>query len=499
MDVTFQKNTCPCLRRVACQIQNQEQTQEVRLPESMPDIGTVLGSWGQVLIRGKEWRSGSMAVSGGVQTWVLYAPEDGSQPQSVETWIPFQMKWDLDDSKRDGTICVVPVLRTMDARTTSARKLMLRANVSLLGQALEPSEPEVCCPGQIPEDVQLLKKSYPSELPVEAGEKLFEMDEELILPGNLPSVERILRYTLMPEVIEQKVMAGRLVFRGKARLHMVYSGDDGRFYSWDHEVPFSQFTELDSDHSVNASGWVLVILTGMELERLDERKLSLKASMAAQYVIYDRVMLELVEDAYSPVRQVTPQMEQLRLPVRLDSCVQQLDIRQSIDAEGIQCVDVCFQPEHPDCCQDADVAEIRIPGQFTLLYYDTDGELQSKHAQAEGMWQISSDMGNTVDAYVCSASPAQAVFAGDTAQMSVGIGTASAIFSEKGLPMVTGLELGEIGVPDPQRPSLVLRRAGDGSIWDIAKACGSTVDAIRKANQIEEEPESGRMLLVPVN
>ena len=61
MELTFNKTACPCLRKAVRQIQTQEQTQEVRLPESMPDIGKVLGSWGQVLIRpvqpfGKECR-----------------------------------------------------------------------------------------------------------------------------------------------------------------------------------------------------------------------------------------------------------------------------------------------------------------------------------------------------------------------------------------------------------------------------------------------------------
>ena len=147
MEVKFNKNTCPCLRKATCQVQNQEQTQEVRLPESMPDIGRVLGSWGQVLVRGKEWRTGGMGVSGGVMAWVLYAPEDGSEVRSIVTWIPFQVKWDFRETKRDGSICVTPLLKGVDARSTSARKLMVRANVSLLGEALEPIEPEVCCPG----------------------------------------------------------------------------------------------------------------------------------------------------------------------------------------------------------------------------------------------------------------------------------------------------------------------------------------------------------------
>ena len=66
------------------------------------------------------------------------------------------------------------------------------------------------------------------------------------------------------------------------------------------------------------------------------------------------------------------------------------------------------------------------------------------------------------------------------------------------IPMVTGLELGELRQPDPVRPSLILRRAGGSRLWDIAKENGSSMDAIRRANGLQEEPAPDRMLLIPV-
>ena len=95
MELQFEKNQWECLQPIVSQVKNEEHTTELRLPESMPDLGRVLGTWGQVLLRGKDWRASSMTVSGGVMAWVLYQPEDGSEPQSVEAWIPFQTRWDF--------------------------------------------------------------------------------------------------------------------------------------------------------------------------------------------------------------------------------------------------------------------------------------------------------------------------------------------------------------------------------------------------------------------
>lgn len=87
MEIEFQKAELPCLTAVVNEIQNGEQTQELRLPDDMPDVGKVLCAWGQTILRGKEWRSDCLTVSGGTLMWVLYAPEDGSESRIVEGWL----------------------------------------------------------------------------------------------------------------------------------------------------------------------------------------------------------------------------------------------------------------------------------------------------------------------------------------------------------------------------------------------------------------------------
>ena len=71
--------------------------------------------------------------------------------------------------------------------------------------------------------------------------------------------------------------------------------------------------------------------------------------------------------------------------------------------------------------------------------------------------------------------------------------------SRMGLPMLTSLELGALREPDELRPSLILCRPGGKGLWPLAKASGSTVDAIRMANGLKEDEDDDRMLLIPVS
>lgn len=499
MELQFNKTVIPCLRKVVREMQTQEQTQEVRLTDGMPDIGRVLASWGQILIRGKEWRSSGAGVSGGVMVWVLYAPEDGSEPRSVETWLPFQIKWDFPDTGRDGTLNVLPYLRGVDARSVSARKLMVRAGVGMMGHAMVPSEVELYMPTELPDDIQILKSGYPVQLPREAGEKAFNIEEVLTLPSSVPGVEKVVRYSLRQELTDSKVMADKLIMRGVANLDILYRGNDGQLHSWTFELPFSQYAELDKEYDTNAQAKIDLALTALELEQGEEENLNLKAGLTGQYVIYDRPMIEVVEDAYSTDRNVTPQMSELRLPALLDSRTDTMRAEQTVETGIERPVDVVFYEDQPLIYADGDQITAELSGYFQMLGYDGEGQLQSTASRWQGNWSEEASKEARLEMTAQTSGVAEAVPVGGSAQLRSDMIMNMAAISEQGIPMVTGLELGEQRESDPGRPSLILRRAGTDRLWDVAKRTGSTVDAIKKANDLQQEPDSDRVLLIPVS
>ncbi len=491
MQLQFRKTACPCLQRIKRQVQNQEQTQEVRLGDDMPDIGRVLGAWGQVLLRGKEWRTGTMGISGGVMVWVLYAPEDGSQVRWVDTWIPFQMKWDLPDTQHDGIIRAGCLLRSIDARSTSARRLMVRVSVGAMGEALLPGEFYQFTPEEVPEDVELLKNTYPFRLPQEAGEKPFEMEEILTLPTAAPKMEKLIRYEMTPQIQDKKIMSSKVVFRGAANLHIVYLTQNGEVQSWDFELPFSQYAELEGDYEQDAAGDITLAVTSLETDIDEEGNLNVKAGLTGQYVISDRNMVTVVEDAYSPRREVTVQKEMQQVPVILEQLTQTVHAQQQMPQEASRVADVAFYPDHPRMTPREGGVEAVLPGQFSVLYYDEEGTLQGTTSGWEGSLSLSAAPEVQMDGQISGIEKSQTELQADVRLELTGS-------SRQGIPMVTALELGEERQPDLNRPSLVLRKAGDEKLWDIAKRTGSTVSAISQANNLTGEPEKQQTLLIPI-
>lgn len=499
MELQFRKNTVSYLGQALREVQNQEQTQEVKLTDGMPDIGRVLAAWGQVIARSKEWRGDSVSFTGGVMVWVLYAPEDGTEPRVLESWIPFQMKWELPRESRDGVLRIGCLLRFVDARTVSARKIMVRCGVSVLAEAMVKTEAETYSAEEVPAGVELLRSTYPIRLLREAGEKEFLIDEELTLPDSCPLPEKLICCTMHPEVTEQKVLADKVVFRGNGNLHILYRSEDGQLCVWDFELPFSQLAELDGDYSADSSADVSIGVTSLEPEIDDEGHLRLKCGLVGQYVVDDRQMLELVEDAYSPGRELVITRRALELPAVLENRNENIYAEQTIQQEANVIVDCTFLADQPRARRTAAGIELELPGHFQVLYYDENGTLQSSSARWEGQWSMGAGEDSRVDVTALPLRAPQAMAGSGTVTMQGTVRLGLNTMAEKGMDMVTGLEVGEERQPDPGRPSLILRKAGSLRLWDIAKSCGSTMEAIAEANDLNGEPDGDQILLIPVS
>lgn len=493
MEMTFEKREVPCLFGAVQEVQNSEQTQELRLPDGMPEIGKVLCAWGQVILRGKEWRSDSILVTGGMLMWVLYMPEDGSSAQVVDGWLPFQMRWSLPEDCREGEIRVTALTRFADARSVSPRKLMLRAGIGILAEAWAPKELPLWEPGELTGAPELLKLRHPVRLPQEAGEKAFLLEEELNT-GIKP--EKLLYYTLRPEITEQKVLANKIAFRGSGNLHAVWMGEDGAVTSQDFALPFSQFAELKGSFGSDAQVDVRCCVTNLELENDESGTLQAKCAVAAQYLVDDVQLLETVADAYFPGGALSLEKQTLQAPAILERRTETVSTECAVPVNAVSVADLSFLPDFPRQYREEEGIAAEIPGTVQLLCYESEGTLRAASCRWEGKLMHSTGPETALRIIPETAAP-QFSIGPDRITVRTELPLQMTATGGEGIPMVVSMQ-GTAPAPDPQRPSLILRRADTSALWDLAKACGSTMSAIRTANALQDEPRPGQMLLIPV-
>lgn len=498
MGLQFQSNVCRCLKTAAREVRNAEVTQEVRLRDGMPDIGRVLTSWGQVLLRSKEWQGNLVTVSGGIMVWILYAPEDGTPPRCMDTWVPFQLKWEVEETVGDGPICVYPLLRFVDSRSIAARKLMVRAGVAAFGEMLSTDQMQIYHPEELPEDIQILENTYPVRLTKEAGEKTFLLDEDLQLPTGAVQPERLLAYTVSPRIQEKRVAGDKILLRGIGKIHIIYRCEEGRIHTADLELPFSQFAQLDEMYGADAQANILLGITSLEVMENEGAQLRIKCGMVAQYQITDRQLVKVTEDAYSLRCKVDLNMEELKLPSILEQRTELIPLQQKIPGVDADVVDAVFLPDFPRQSRLGDQIALELCGQLQVLYYAQDGSLQESSARWQSGMHVAADAESKMCFIPQEYGVIQAVASSGELSLNGQLKLEMQTQNQMAIRVITGLEQGQPEQPDLERPSLILCRVGDQSIWNIAKQCGSTVKEIERINHLHGQPPAEQMLLIPV-
>lgn len=497
MEIIFQKTSWPCLSRALQEVQNAEQTLEIRLPEGMGDVGRILGAWGQPIARGKEWHSDYLSFTGGMMVWVLYQPEDGGAPQCLEGWIPFQMRWELPEGTRDGEIRLHLRQRFVDARCASARRIMVRAGLGVLAEALVRQDTEVFLPGEAPGEVELRRETFPVRTYREAGEKTFLLQEELSM-GDASAIQSIVYCNLSPEITERKVLTNKVVFRGNAKVHMVCLGTDGELHSREYPLAFSQLAELEDSYDQNAQVDISPIVTSLEAVPEEDGTVSIKCGLVGQYLVDCNGTVEVVTDAYAPGREVQLETKQLELPVLLDTPVDTLEAETQLESTSMQIADMDIHADLPQLRMHGDSGKLELNGTLQALFMTPDQQLEAESLRWEQEMPVRAAENTRLMAVNLDMTDPRQEMAGEKTKLRWSCPVKMTATATTQIPMVTAIELGEKREPKPDRPSLIIRRATEQGLWEMAKETDSTVDAIRQANQLTGEPQPGQMLLIPV-
>lgn len=495
MQLQWERAQIPAMWVAVREAQNQEQTLEIRLGEDMPDIGRIICGWGQPLLRGKDWHGDGMSVSGGVMAWILYAPEDGTAPRCVEGWLPFQLKWNFPQTDRDGVIRCDVRLRGVDARVLSTRKMMLRAQISALGEALAPGEVEYSTGGEVPNHIQLDQKTYPVLLRAEAGEVAIPVDEDVTVNGAKP--EKIISCTVQCRLSEQKVVGSRGIFRGDCLVHLVYFDEDGMIYSRDLTAPFAQYAQLDHDYDKQAGVEAMMAVSALEPE-LYEDGLRLKCTLVCQYTILDQHMIEAAQDAYSTEYEMEYTLRDAIMPVVLDQRSERRTVQQKTPAETGQIIDSCLFLEQPVSRRNGSTVDIQLPGTVQVLRRDDSGAYYGNTIRFADQWNVCAEEHTDLHLVIGAADRPHVALTTDGMEAQWDMDLRLCAMTEQSIPQITSIDVGQQRQLSQDRPSWILRRPGDATLWDLAKQYGSTVEQIRQVNGAEDMPPKDKMLLIPV-
>ncbi len=496
MEINFDKKSFVCLQNVLNTVQNKTLSVDYRLSDDMPDVATVINAWGQCIIREKQWRGNEIEVSGGAKVAVLYKSASDASVRRIDSWVPFQFSMNVDSYEAEGNISARCCLNDLNVHINSPRKLDIQVDVAMCVRAYVPQNISLYQPDDLVNNIQILRGNYFVITQRESGEKIFTIDEELTMPASYPNIQEIVNCDLRLEITDKKVISQKAVFRGTAIVCITYLTDEGSICHWDGEAPFSQYTDLDFDYKESADIMLECALSGIEATKNDAGVIFLKAGVICQYTIFDTDQFETVKDAYCPGCKTELNSDSATFQALLNHGQELIRFEQTANIQANLVADVCVYLKPPVTQREGMSCKTTISGHINVLYYDEDSSLMCEKIEINKVVEDVCDIGAL---YSCAVSisgipKVSSVMSG----LNIGFDVLmeKMILKEDMINMIKAMEVDEADKTEP-KPSIVICRKGADTLWDVAKMHNSTVNAIRGANDIENEETYDGMMVIP--
>lgn len=476
------------------------------LPDYCPDIAAVLKCTLKPVVQSKQLSGDRMIVDGLALIRVMYLDEGRKCVRCCEFSQPFTSTFAVKNVGVNACIQVTAKTDYVNCRATSPRRLDIHGAFTVKLKITAEGTSDIV--SDLKGDKLYSRKSAVSfTVPAASAEKPFTISEVLELGTGKAPAEALIRGDAVPHLTECKILANKVIVKGDLLLKNLYVSDiaAGTMEQVRHEVPFSQIIDVDGLNDE----W----LCDVELEVLssdvhitvnqsgESTLLSVNIKVLALVQCYRTAACEVVTDAYSaycPLRLETKRLDTAHLVgIRRDTAV----VKESLDLppEGVaEVVDIwCEAFPSAQRCVDG---KSYIDGKLMIAMLAKDNAGVVSYYERTGGFTLEYDEPCQEMTASIQALGAEYTVMGSKVEIRVELAVCRCCYVSDGCMAVTGVTADEnAGFPEEKAALKIYFASGGESLWEIAKNCHTSVEAVMEENGLQSDVlPNDSMLLVPL-
>lgn len=507
MDLNLKQEEIRYIKAVYRNTLVKEETAEVVVPDSLPDIMRIIDADAVALLRSKEADGGRVTITGIVNVSVIYIPDGVAGIRKMEANLPFSVTAENAGITQESLIVAKAEVISADARALNPRKIMTRVNLSVGILCGSQSELQINTEVSGKEDcgIEVQNGRCEMDLAQEICEKTFILSDEYKLPSAKPVISEILKTSVKLKAEDAKVVGSKIIVKGSADSVIYYRSDAGELESAEFSTSFSQV--IESGIEEDAVSDVTLMLTGVyvntELNSADEeRNIMLELHAVAQCMTYCRRSAEYICDAYSTKYALEAEYAQEEIESYGGTELVTELVRGSMETPSMVRNIIGVNVTTGEVTSERTDTEtiMRCDVNASVIFTAEDGRVltSTKRFTAEGAIQ---DTDSVLYADASCGSEIYTAMSGDGIELRLPVIFCARRFEKEKITNITKLACDEENPLDlTGRPSVVLKRVESGdTLWKLAKRYNSKPEYIRQANDIEDDKnlQIGQLLIIP--
>lgn len=477
------------------------------VPDIKPDILNSINTSGTVCIYKKEIMDGKFKIEGCINSYVMYLAETQENPiRSLNINLDFSKVIDFSDLKIGMTQETCVSIKQIECRVLNGRKVNIRVILDIDIKAYSNEKLDFMNEINNVNDIQLLRKkiNFNSLLGC-ANTKVYAKDTIII--DNIDNLAEILKVNIDIKNKETKISYNKVLIKADCALKIMYLTTDNRICVKNASIPIMGFVDMQdvADDNICETQYEIKNIV-LKPNSMEEHSIYAEIEIEVTCKCYTNKNLELIQDLYSPSVNLSYQQNIINTmaskKITKDIC--QIREKQIIeDLQGCQIYDVDVKPRiiNQNLMNDRIMYEGEVELSFSYSTRDT-ASINFKEITIPFNYNMECQGINKnckVDTFIETLNQDFIIMPDESIDIKIDLQFNVNSFRNEDITLINQINVEE-NRSDEKYSIIIYFVKPNDTLWLIAKKFRSTVDAIAKLNQIEDENnlQIGQQLFIPM-
>jgi len=486
----------------------EEKTQTVMIetdciiPDSKPDILSVMSTNGTVCMYKKEMQEKKIKIEGSIDTYVMYvADTQEGGIRGMNTNMDFSEVLTMEKAKEGYFQDTTVELKTMECKVLNGRKISLRAVLEVSTKIYSNEKIEVMEDIEEVQGLQVLKEHMEIQSLIGEGmTKAYAKDTMNIdATDNLAEIMKI-EFSIGNKEI--KISYNKVLVKAELLAKIVYLTEENTIRSTTRTIPIMGFVDMQNIEEMNlCEGKIEMKNILVKPNAIEEHSIFVEVEVEIHCKVYEEKEVQLIQDLYSPLQKLEFTQKKVNLVAKKEWVKDICNIRQKQQIEGIGQKEMIDTTSHviieKQSIRNGMIAyEGKVEVGMLLKSMTTqEVEVQSKEIPFYFEMQHQGIKENSIMETNVEIKWEEIVVVTDNEiEIKLDVGLEASIQNKVSISILEDIQIAETRALPSASMTIYYAKPGD-TLWEIAKRFHSTVEEIQKINALTQEEEIARKQL----
>ena len=482
------------------------------LPDYCPDIQNILKCQISPQINSKNISGDKLYVDGNADILLIYLDEEKTAIRCCEHTCPFSTTINLNNSVQDAIILTKTKTEYVNCRAVTPRRLDIHGAFSIYAKVKCKKEKNIVCDID-GTGIEKKKISTKCNNLLALGQQNFNLAETIDKGTKQPDIEYILKTSVNVDLQDYKALQNKVMINAVANVKIVYISDleYSNIEIFEHSIPISQIADIEGiQDDCNCDIVIEVLSHSINIKPSDNNEnnlLSFECKFEVTVSAYEEKEVDILADIYSTDYEFEPKYEKVSISNIIDSLdelnlakcnidISDNNISEIIDASGNIINVKSFIKD----------GKIKFDGKINVYIFAKDENSIPIYLERLIEFSCEYPINNKSENIFCEENVVLKscdcrLIGKNLVEVITEIQIGALIYVENVYNSVTDIFVDEEKPREKdQKAAITLYYAEDGEdLWNVAQKYCTSVDKIKKENEIDTDKIQKRsMLFIPM-